>query len=176
MKMEKTGLFVVFLLIVFLIGMSIWTSRPTEEVLSEAIEVAEHRFQADAKAQNHQVGNLSLYLPENFEIEEKTVNNVLLTKDEQTYILFYNVLESQKSNLNYEAAKEGNDHEWLVSFENQDRFGYISIIDVDEEFELQLGVGGVKVPTISSRDELVQDVTDMMDIANSITYEESGGS
>ncbi|QGH35363.1 hypothetical protein GI584_15455 [Gracilibacillus salitolerans] len=176
MKMEKSGLVAISLLIVFLIGMSLWMIKPTEEVLSEAVEVAEQQFQQSAKDQNQQVDNFALYLPEGFEVEEQTVNNLILTKEKQKFILFYNALESQTSRLNYEAAKEELDHEWLVSFEDQDRFGYINIVEHEEQFEVQLGVGGVKVTTISDKSELEQDVIDMMDIANSIAYEETGAS
>ncbi|MGP4041542.1 hypothetical protein ACTWP4_16800 [Gracilibacillus sp. D59] len=176
MKMEKTGLVVVSLLIVFLIGMSIWTIKPTEEVLSEAIDVAEQQFKQESKEQNKQVDNFSLYLPEGFEVEEQTVNNLILTKGEKKYIIFYNALESQTSRLNYEAAKETDDHEWLVPFEEKDRFGYINIVELEDQFEVQLGVGGVKVTTFSTKSELTEDVRDMMDIANSIAYEETGAS
>ncbi|WP_163581671.1 hypothetical protein [Gracilibacillus saliphilus] len=173
MKMEKSGLVVVSLLIVFLIGMNLWTIKPTEEVLSEAVEVAEQQFQQSAKDQNQQVDNFSLYVPEGFEVEKQTANNLLLAKEEQTFILFFNALESQTSRLNYEAAKEEQeDYEWLVSFEDQNRFGYINIVEHEEQFEVQIGVGGVKVTTISAKSELEQDVKDMMDIANSIAYEE----
>ncbi|SFM09312.1 hypothetical protein SAMN04487943_107254 [Gracilibacillus orientalis] len=176
MKMEISGLVVVSLLIIFLILMSIYTIKPTEEVLSEAIEVAEQQFQQNSKEQNQQIDSFSLYLPEGYEVEKQAANNWLLTKEEKTFILFYNALEAQTSRLNYEAAKEEDNHEWLVSFEDQDRFGYVNIVEHEEQFEVQLGVGGVKVTTISTESELKQDVMDMMDIANSIAYEETGAS
>ncbi len=171
MKFEKTGLIVVFFLLVFLIGISIWSIQPTEEVLDEAIEVAQQHFEHESLEQNEQAENISLYLPEGFEITEENVNNLLLTKEDKTYLLFYNELETQTSKLNYEAAKEMNDHEYLVSFEDNDRFGYINITELEESFEVELGVGGVKVTAMSSKDELINDIQDMMDMANSIAYE-----
>ncbi|GAE92892.1 hypothetical protein JCM21714_1915 [Gracilibacillus boraciitolerans JCM 21714] len=174
MKFEKSGLVVIFFLLLFLIGISIWTIKPVEEVLSEAVDVAERHFKAEPLVQNKQVDNFSLFLPEGFIVEEQTVSNLLLKKEDKSYILFYNALESHTSRLNYEAAKEINDHQWLKSFEDNDRFGFINITKHDENFEVQLGVGGVKVTTFSTKDKLINDVKDMMDITNSIAYEETG--
>ncbi|WP_058307060.1 hypothetical protein [Gracilibacillus massiliensis] len=174
MKFEKTGLVVISFLFVFLVGISIMSIQPKEEVLTNAIEVAEQQFEQESKEQNKQVENFSLYLPEGYEVEEQNNSNLLLNKEEKTFILFYNKLETRTSRLNYEAAKEINNHEWLEAFEDKERFGYINIMVRDEVFEVELGVGGVKVTTRSSKEELVSDVGDMMDIASSIAYEEKG--
>ncbi|SHN04501.1 hypothetical protein [Gracilibacillus kekensis] len=174
MKFEKTGLVVISFLFVFLIGISIWSIQPKEEVLANAIEVAEQQFALESKVQNKQVENFSLYLPEGYKVEEQNNSNLLLNKEEKRFILFYNELETQTSRLNYEAAKESNNHKWLEAFEEKERFGYINIKEREEGFEVELGVGGVKVTTRSSKEDLVGDVADMMDIANSIAYEETG--
>ncbi|MDX8047478.1 hypothetical protein SH601_16040 [Gracilibacillus sp. S3-1-1] len=176
MKMEKSGWVVISLLAIFVIVISIYTKKPPiEEVLSGAIEEAEQQFQQNAKQPNEKLDSLSLYIPEGFEIDDQSNSNILLTKADKVYIVFYNSLESAKSKVNYEIAREANDDEWLTSFENQDRFGYIYIVEQADQFEIQIGVGGVKVTTLSNRDELTENIQDMMDIAISLEYEESGG-
>ncbi|UOQ86331.1 hypothetical protein [Gracilibacillus salinarum] len=175
MRMEKFGFLTVSILLIFVIAMSIWSIEPTEEVLTEATDVAENQFEQEIKDPNEELDHFSLFVPEGFEVEEQSQNNVILTKDNQTYILFYNKLESDTSKLNYEAAMEMEDHDKLVSFEDQDRFGYINIAERDDQFEVQLGVGGVKVTTISSKQELTEDVKSMMNMANSLAYVEEMG-
>lgn len=171
MKREKTGIAVIFLLLVFLFSISIWSIQPVEEVLNEAVEEAEEQFYEKPIEPNIQLNHFSLFLPDNFEVEEQSDYNLILDKDGQTFILFYNALEEKSSRLNFEEAKQRSNHsQRLESFEEQDRFGFVHILENNEQFEIQLGVGGVKVTTISSTGEMEENVGNMMKIANSLAY------
>lgn len=171
MKGKKTGLIIIFFLILCFIGISMWSVKPVEEVLSDAVEVAEKQFKDHSGEINTELAHFSIFLPEGFNVEEQSAHNLILTKEEQTYILFYNELESEASRLNYNAVSDENKNsKWLESFEDNERFGYIYITELEEQFEVQLGVGGVKVTTISSQERLLEDVNDMMEMANSLAY------
>ncbi|KAB8138328.1 hypothetical protein F9U64_05410 [Gracilibacillus oryzae] len=173
MKQEMAGLVVILLLLAAFIGISVWSIVPTEQVLEEAVDIAEEQFQQEKQSANHNVTNFSLYLPEGFEVEEEKSNNLVITRENQTYILFYNSFEDETSNLNYQAVQESGNQLKLESFEDNNRFSYISIIEEDSHsVQLQIGVGGVKVTTISQMDQLVYDAEQMMKMANSIAYED----
>lgn len=171
MKVNAPGLAVICVLLVCVVAISILSIEPTEEVLSEAIKVAEENFDNTTVEPNEETDRFSFYLPEEYDIEKQTKNNLILIRDDQTYILFYNAFEDRMSRLNYEAAKES-DYTVLESFEKKDRFGYIHILEDEEEMlQLQIGVGGVKITTISEKGRLAEDAKQMMLIANSIAYE-----
>ncbi|SER95134.1 hypothetical protein SAMN04487944_113120 [Gracilibacillus ureilyticus] len=173
MKLEKTGLVVILLLLAVFIGISVWSVVPTEQVIEDAVVIAEEQFHQEKETATHEVANFSLYLPDGYEIEEETSNNILLTRDSQTYILFYNSFEDETSQLNYEAAKDSANQLRLESFKDDNRFGYISITEQeDQSIQLQIGVGGVKITTISEMDHLLHDAEQMMKMANSIAYED----
>lgn len=171
MKEKTTGLIVILILLICFIMISIWSIQPVEEVLKEAMEEAEEQFYEEPIEPNVQLDHFSLFLPDSFEVIEQSQYNLLLEKNGQTFILFYNELEEQSSRLNFEEAKQGNNNsEWLESFEKDDRFGFIYVLEGNEQHEIQLGVGGVKVTTISSKANIVEDVKNMMNIANSLAY------
>lgn len=175
MKQEKTGLLVIGLLLVAVIGISIWSMEPTEDILTEAIVVANEKFTENSVEVNSETDELSMYVPESFAVVEESPNNVILSREEQQYILFYNSFEPVTSKLNYEAASKDTDSLVLESFEENDRFGYIYITSEeanDKAFLLQIGVGGVKITTISSKNEILYDVEQMMLMANSIAYKD----
>ncbi|MFC4403618.1 hypothetical protein [Gracilibacillus xinjiangensis] len=172
MKQEKAGLVVIIILLAAFIGISVWSIVPTEQVLEEAVKIAEEQFQQEKEAATHEVTDFSLYLPEGYEIEEETSNNLLLKQEDQTYILFYNSFENETSQLNYEAIQDSDNQLKLEAFEDDNRFAYISIIEHDgHSYQLQIGVGGVKITTISDMDNLVHDAEQMMKMANSVAYE-----
>ncbi len=121
MKVNAPGLAVICVLLVCVVAISILSIEPTEEVLSEAIKVAEENFDNTTVEPNEETDRFSFYLPEEYDIEKQTKNNLILIRDDQTYILFYNALEDRMSRLNYEAAKES-DYTVLESFEKKGSF------------------------------------------------------
>ncbi|ENH95795.1 hypothetical protein J416_14208 [Gracilibacillus halophilus YIM-C55.5] len=172
MKLPKSAVLTVTVLCAFVIAIAISTRQPVEEVLQQSNQAVEQAFNQEAKTPNQDLNQLSLFLPNTFEVFEQESNNVILESNGQTYILFHNSLENESSQLNYEAVNEKNDHLLLESFENQGRFGYIYISEADtkSEFQLQIGVGGIKITTITEKSDAATDAKDMMLIANSLIY------
>ncbi|GAB2554183.1 hypothetical protein [Gracilibacillus alcaliphilus] len=170
--MSKSGLFIVILLFIFAV---VWTSMSTpseEEILAEAVDAAQVHFEQEAHTPNTILEHFSLYVPADFEIVEESDSNVLVKQGDQTYLLFHNPIESDTSQLHYEVAKAADNSERLVSFENKERFGYINIVEDSSGYELQLGVGGTKITTITDQSKLVDNSIHMMDMIRSINYKE----
>ncbi|MCT2535023.1 hypothetical protein NC661_02810 [Aquibacillus koreensis] len=170
MKITKWHFAIIFAILVFLMS---GCSETEEEVLKEAQDIASAKFEEESLESNQDVEHFSLFLPEGFTIVEETMNNLLLEKEDKTYILFYNPLEEKTSRLNYEAANAMGNFTLLESFETDDRFGYISVTtsgDEEASYELQIGVGGAKITTMTTLDDLVEDTETLMQMANSIAY------
>ncbi|GGM26336.1 hypothetical protein GCM10011351_09980 [Paraliobacillus quinghaiensis] len=144
---------------------------PTEEeALNLVEEAAKATFEADTIEPNQEVEGFSVYLPDDFEIVEETESNLLLESGDQMFILFYNALEASTSQLNYQTAEANDNYSLLQSFEDNERFGYVKVAETEEIYELQVGVGGVKITTQTTLETMEDDTIAMMQMATSIAY------
>jgi len=144
-------------------------TQSEEEALNNAIRSAESVFSSkEDMEQNEQTNHFEFYLPEGLEIEEESKNNIILSDGNEHYIVFYNNLESPDSRLNYESAK---DSKALVyeSFEDDNKFGYLQITPgTDKNYQVQAGIGGVKITTYTAKNDLEDTARELMKIARSI--------
>lgn len=168
---------IIFITASLLIIVLSWASMETEEeTIQDTLKTAEKVFNSSEKiVANHTQGPFSMYLPKSLEITEQDESNVILKNDDQTYIVFYNSLEDPLSRLGYELATAGNEDAILLeTYEDKDKFGYIRLLPRDEaDYELQIGVGGVKITTYTSKDALKNDSANLMKIACSIALQNS---
>ncbi|WP_174614077.1 hypothetical protein [Virgibacillus ihumii] len=142
-----------------------------EEAVNDAEKSAEAVFNSNKTAEaNHEMDGFSLYLPDRMEVKETGKNNVILKDGDQTYIVFHNSLEGAASQLGYKTAKTESAL-LLESFKDDNKFGYIRIRSHDEEdnYELQVGLGGVKITTYTTKDQLDNDSKALMKVARSIS-------
>ncbi|WP_156646127.1 hypothetical protein [Lentibacillus sp. JNUCC-1] len=148
-------------------------AKTEKEILTEAEENAQQAFQAgQGPNPNYQGETFSFFVPAELEVMDADAHNVVLEDDEHTYIVFYNSLENKKSTLNYDAAQNPGSLLYQ-SFEAKDRFGYIRILPDDEEqFEIQVGIGGAKITTITDLQALDDQAAELMKMARSIVEEE----
>ncbi|HLR62554.1 MAG TPA: hypothetical protein VK097_08945 [Lentibacillus sp.] len=162
----------VLLCISILVGCSM---QSEEEAIKDTEKTAEETFYAEnAFKTNEQLDSFSMYVPAGMEVVEEDSSNVIIEEGDQTYIVFYNNLENPLSKLSYESAAAKSDQALLLeSFKDREKFGYIRVLPDKEEdnYELQTGVGGVKVTTYTSKSELDNDAEDMMKMAHSIVVE-----
>ena len=135
------------------------------EVVKDAKETTENIFHMEEVIEpNQTLKFLSLYLPERLDVTDEDESNIILKDGGQTYILFNNNLENKKSELNYQSAQHP-DALLLESFQDADRFGYIRIMpQQDENYEMQVGIGGIKITTYTSKGKLNSDAEDLMKI------------
>lgn len=153
-------------LVTFLAGCH---SKSEEEVIEEAKQIAEETFTSSQMIKpNQKLEHFTLYLPEHLEIEEVDVNNLIVSDGQQTYIIFYNNLEEPTSELNYQMAK--NEVALLLAdFQTTERFGYIQILaEEDDQYLIQVGVGGAKITTYTTKNQLANHAEELMRIALSI--------
>ncbi|MBM7554924.1 hypothetical protein [Thalassobacillus pellis] len=164
---KSTG--IVLCVVLLLAGCSYFKSE--QDVIAEALKTTEKTFEMRETKPNHETTAFSLYLPNTMDITEESKNNVILTEGEQTYVLFHNSMEEKTSDLNFLAASQAEKALLLESFIHNDRLGYIRVLPMekDNSYELQVGVGGTKITTYTSKDHLVSDAEKMMKIANSLS-------
>lgn len=144
-------------------------SKSEEEAIEEAKDTAEMIFTtSQTMTPNKELEHLSLYLPEHLEIEEIDENNILLSNAKQTYIIFYNDLEEPTSELNYQIA-QNNETLLLEAFSDKEKFGYIQILpESDGQYEIQVGIGGIKITTYTTKKEMAKHAEELMEVALSI--------
>lgn len=160
----------------FCLSILVGCSAPSEEeAVKNAEEAAEKVFHADNQIEtNEQLDAFSTYLPSGMEVVEEDASNIILEDSDQTYIVFYNNLEEPLSELGYESAEVERDEALLLeAFEDEEKFGYIRILPDEEEdnYELQAGIGGVKITTYTSKSGLENNTETIMKMARSIVME-----
>ncbi|WP_047985132.1 hypothetical protein [Ornithinibacillus californiensis] len=168
--MSRTSYIVSALLILFIIIISIFSYRSEESVMIQAGVTAEKTFfSEDIPEDNYQGEHFTFYLPNPMEVEEVDNFNAIIEYGDQTLIVFYNTLEDDLSQLNFNAAKT-DDAVLLETFTDDEKFGYIRLLPEgkDEEYEIQVGVGGVKVTTYTTKGEVITDSENLMKMALSI--------
>ncbi|MFC4022492.1 hypothetical protein ACFOUV_01510 [Oceanobacillus longus] len=143
--------------------------KSEEDALAGAKATAENIFHNESQIEtNYELGNNTIYIPEYLEIESSDESNLILVNGDQTYILFRNPIETSQSELNFHAANAENAL-LLDSFSNEDNFGYIRILpDEGEGYEMQIGVGGVKITTFTTKGKMDADAEELMKMAKSI--------
>lgn len=167
MKARRTRLIISFFIAtIALVGCN---QKSESESLEDASIMAEDIFNSDETIErNYEAEGFTLYVPNNMDIEEVEDSNIILSKGDQTSIVFYNMLEGPKSKLNYNNA-QNNQAILLDTFEDEQKFGYIRIMpENDKEYEMQIGVGGAKITTFTSKGDMSKDAQELMKIAKSI--------
>ncbi|KGX83694.1 hypothetical protein [Pontibacillus marinus] len=161
------GVAITVLLILFLSGFFV----SEKQAMQNAKSAAKEAFNKEEVPFTKELESISLYMPKTMKIVSNSANNLILREDEQGYILFYNPFEKLKSDTFYKDAKKAKDIELIETFRNEERFGYIRVIKLDEEtYELQVGVGGVRMTTETDKNDLKEDAHEMMKIVRSIAY------
>ncbi|SDM71679.1 hypothetical protein SAMN05518871_10275 [Psychrobacillus sp. OK028] len=143
-----------------------------EEQTSDGLENAKVAFQDDAEKPNEKVNDINIFLPRGFSIEEESnETNIILSKGNDSYILFINPNELQSSQLYYNLMTSDSNLKVVKekTFEQNGRFGFAAIIENSEEkYELITSIGGIKLTTISEQQDIATNLKKMMLIVRSI--------
>ncbi|PAV30117.1 hypothetical protein CIL05_06535 [Virgibacillus profundi] len=160
---------VFFLLFVTLSGCSM---KSEEETITDTKDIAENTFMDDTPIEsNYEFKGNSFYLPSGLEEKSGDENNLVLEDGDQTYIVFNNNNEEPLSQLHYNAAQDKNAL-LLESFSDENKFGYIRLQpDEGEGYELQIGIGGVKITTYTTKGKMEEDTEELMKVAKSIAMD-----
>ncbi|MEK4230373.1 hypothetical protein [Solibacillus sp. FSL H8-0538] len=159
-----------------LIGLAILSlagcGKSVEEQVSIGIASAQTTFEETPVASNKTIANIDLYLPKGFTIEQGLDElNFTLTKEKDSYILFVNTNENQDSKLLYEILMSDTAHGVIQeqTFETNGAFGFSAVVKHSEEqYELVVSIGGVKMTTLSADKKIDAKLAEMMEIVRSV--------
>ena len=144
----------------------------------KAVANAEKAYSESPKDANENYDSIRFHLPEQFSIKDQAPNNIIMEKKAHPYILFYNQNEGEDSDKVYEITNTATG-EVIVdqTFEVKDRFGYLIIIEIEEnQYEVTAGIGGIKVTTESDLKHIAENAETLMKIANSGIIDKSASS
>ncbi|WP_374722789.1 hypothetical protein [Peribacillus tepidiphilus] len=145
-------------------------STKMEDMTIQAEKAAEAEFQAEKPPADKKSKTFSFYLPHGFTIEEEKENNVIIKKGDLLAIIFRNPNESSGSEMLTNTI-QSNKKEYIHTkvFEDKGRKGFMAIKKAgNEQYELVVGIGGVKVTTVTKAQNLDDLAKEMMKIAASI--------
>lgn len=159
-----------FIMLVIILVLLSGCTQSEESLRSESIDHTKQAFDNEELEVNEKADQFSFYLPNDFKIKEKNDFNVLLEDGNKSYILFVNLNEPKNSKVSYETLTEQYQEPFLSkTFEQNDRFGYLFIVKIEEnKYEVTVGVGGTKVTTEAKGNDVAEDAEAMMMIANSV--------
>lgn len=167
MKIFKTA-FTVTLSTILLFGCSL----SEEEVKEEATKVIHEAFQQSPIKANESVEQFSFYLPESFELESHSGNNLILKEGSQQYLLFLNPNEKRTSEMLYNKAID-NVTELIIEKTSvtDEAFTYTIVNKInDKTYEVIAGLGGVKLTTHVQDNKVADSTKKMVEIVQSVQY------
>lgn len=148
--------------------------KPVEEQIEMGMANVETAFNEGPLETNSEIGKIKVYIPTGYTIEEsEDESNYLVKKDNHQFILFVNPNEQKNSRLLYDLFKQNQAKEIVEekTFEMNDTFGFAAILQNDEEnYELIVNSGGVKISTLSSAKNIDIILQEMMQIVHSVSF------
>lgn len=148
-------------------------SQSIDEQIANGLQITETVFAEEPEQHTEQVGQIKLYLPSKFNIEDSSDEyNIVISKGKESYILFINDREAQDSKLYYNLLQE-NDAAKIIeemTYEKDGRFGFTAVLQTEQEDEMELIVssGGIKMTTISQAKHIEDNLRDMTKIVHSV--------
>ena len=146
--------------------------KSVDEQVSEGLDSAQTTFEQQAQPTNKNIGNIEIYLPKGYTIEEAGDDlNFTLTKYKKDYILFVNENETEDSQLQYDLLMQDSTKNIVEqqTFETDGVFGFSAVVQHSEtEYELIVNIGGIKLSTISDAKKIDEKLKEMMSIVRSI--------
>jgi hypothetical protein len=145
----------------------------TEE---EAIDAAKETFTVGVKSEsqqpNQETESFSYFLPPILNVEEKNGNNLILSRDNQIYLIFSNPAEDDLSEVNFEENKVFEEKTILIeTLKNEETFNYLIISPFgDNEYKIIVGRGGEKGTTITDIQNINDSIETIIEIITSVSY------
>lgn len=159
-------------LMLLLLGLS-GCNQSIDEQIASGLQLTETVFAEKPEAHTDSIGNIQLFLPSKFNIEDSSDNyNIIISKGKQSFLLFINDREGADSRLYYDLLKSEGTHEIIEenTYEKNGifRFSAVSKTTNDNEFELVVSSGGVKMTTISKGSNIEDSLHEMTKIVHSV--------
>ncbi|MEO4051896.1 hypothetical protein [Solibacillus sp. CAU 1738] len=146
--------------------------KSIEEQIEVGVANAQSTFKEAAQTPNTTIGNIQLFIPKGYTVEQGVDEmNYILKKDKDSFLLFVNAIETEDSKLHYEnlLADKTKDVVKSQDFETAGAFGFSAVVKHSEdEYELIVGSGGIKMTTISQNKKIENKLSEMMQIVRSV--------
>ena len=144
-----------------------------EDATQKSVDTFEETFKAQPLETSEDTDIFAYHLPPKFSIDSQSENNIVLTQDEQTYLLFVNPFEPKDSEVLYDSTKVNlSDVEVDHTVTEDGRLGYLLISPVEGEeeelYEVTVGLGGVKMTTVTGTGKMEASTKSMMEIVSSV--------
>ncbi|WP_078555533.1 hypothetical protein [Bacillus alkalicellulosilyticus] len=161
----------IFLFLLFL-TLTSGCQATTDELLEASTIAFSDSFTATYPEPNVEAEQVSYYTSEAVGVRDETEYNLILEKDEQLFLLFFNPVEELDSTLNLQRDMEAEQEPLLLeTYEGTEKQAYLIISEENEdEFKVIAGIGGAKVSTITVNSNLEESVTVMMEVLHSLSY------
>lgn len=148
---------------------------PEEQVI-QGVSNARDAFEAEPENANETVGQIDLFVPNDYVIEEPADEfNRLITKGNDSFALSINPNEKATSTFFYDLQKVDPNQQWVVdeTFQQNGRFGFTTVKEIAEnQLELVVSAGGVSLTTTTNENELPKNMDWMMKTVRSIATNE----
>jgi hypothetical protein len=149
-----------------------------EERIADGVAKVAAAFEEEPPEANESSDGTELYLPRSYTIEEPSdKQNIIITKGNDSYVLFINPNEAADSTLFYDLQKANPEQQWVAdeTFEQSGRFGFTTVREIAEDrYELIVSSGGVKLTTISEERDIENNMDWMMKTVRSIHTKDRG--
>ncbi|MGE7918612.1 hypothetical protein ACQKM9_06605 [Viridibacillus sp. NPDC093762] len=163
---------IVMLLIISVLASLAGCGQTIEEQMDQGMENAKSVFNAKPEKSTEQANKINFYLPSEFTIETSSDDtNIILSKDENAFVLFINPNESNDSERFYKALKADKKANIVKeqTFKKKNRFGFVSVLKKeDTQYEIIVSSGGVKLTTITNGENIDELIEQMMQIVRSV--------
>ena len=151
--------------------------KSLETQIDSGLSLTNTVYADEPKETNEKVGNIQFFIPNGYTIEDKEEDvNILLSKGQESYILFVNEKEGADSQLHYENLKQDASKDIVEdqTFEKDGVFGFSAVIKNSKDaYELVVSLGGVKMTTISPEEKIEGNLEDMLKIVRSVKLKET---
>ncbi|MDQ0351294.1 hypothetical protein J2R98_001097 [Alkalibacillus filiformis] len=146
-------------------------SPSAEEAFNQAeSEVRSVVLSSEDIEPNYSFDRFDTYKPENFQVTDENQHNVVFNDGDQPYVLFVNEFEEPNSKWFYNRIQD--EGVYLRTIETDDAFAYIHAIEHDDQYEVHLGIGGIKMSTVTNLNQVEDDAKLMIEIISSVEQNE----
>lgn len=159
--------------LIFLLLMLTGCNQSVDEQIKNGLQITKTVFAEEPKEHTDSIGDVELYLPSNFKVDDSSdAYNILVTKGQESYILFINDREDADSKLYYNLIKADSSKNIIKenTYKKDGVFGFAAVLKTDNEneFELIVSSGGVKMTTISQAKYIKDNLHEMTKIVHSV--------
>lgn len=169
MSVPRYGLILGLLLVS---GAAAGCSATPEERIVQGVSNAREAFEEEPEEANETLGEIDLYVPRGYDLEKPSADFTgLITKGSESFSLVVNPNEKGTSTFFYDLQKTDPEQHWVAdeTFQENGRFGFATVEQLaEDQLELMVSAGGVKLTTITEESEIPKNMDWMMKTVRSI--------